>query len=83
MARKERVKAAAGADRLEGLLAAGDHAGARREAARLQADSGAGDEARARAAEALASLAPERAALALGALALVTAALILGWLLTG
>ncbi|MFT3915600.1 MAG: hypothetical protein QM704_16245 [Anaeromyxobacteraceae bacterium] len=82
MARKERVKAAAGVDRLEGLLAAGDHAGARREAARLQADAGAGEDARARAAGALASLAPERAALALGALSLLAAALIFGWLLT-
>lgn len=81
MARKERVKAGAGAGRLEGLLAVGDHRGARAEAARLAADPAATEEDRARAAEALRSLAPERGALVFGAGSVAVAIGIAAWLL--
>ncbi len=81
MARKERVRGARSGDRLEVLLDAGDHAAARAEARRVLADAATGGETRARASEALRSIAPERAAGVMGAIALVTAVAVGAWLL--
>jgi hypothetical protein len=78
MARKDR-RAQEGAERLRALLQAGDHRRARTVATALLGDPAAGDTARAEAASALASLAPEPGAVVAGALGLAVAVAIAAW----
>lgn len=78
MARKDR-RAHAGAGRLTALLQAGDHRRARAVATALLGDPGADAAARAEAAAALASLAPDRGAVVAGTLGLAAAVAIAAW----
>jgi DNA-binding LacI/PurR family transcriptional regulator len=80
MARKDKARGRAG--RLEALLAAGDHGGARAEARALLADPEASGEEREAAAHLLASLRPEPAALACAAVSVALAVALAAWTLT-
>jgi hypothetical protein len=71
MSRKERRTSRA--ERLQGLLAAGDHAAARAEARAVLADPAAVPEERRAAAAALSSLSPEPGAVAAGAIGVAAA----------
>jgi hypothetical protein len=61
------------AERIQGLVEAGDHGAARAEARAVLADPGAPERERAAAAEALASLAPDRGVVAAGAIGVAVA----------
>jgi hypothetical protein len=71
MSRKERRTSRA--ERLQGLLDAGDHAAARAEARAVLADQGAVPEERRAAAAALSSLSPEPGAVVAGAIGVAAA----------
>ncbi|HET8538236.1 MAG TPA: hypothetical protein VFL83_00045 [Anaeromyxobacter sp.] len=69
------------AERLQALLDAGDHGAGRAEARAILADPDAPERARAAAADALASLAPDRGVVAAGALGVAAAIAVAAWLL--
>jgi hypothetical protein len=78
MGRKERARSGR-IERLEALVRAGDHGGARAEARLVLANAEASEPERAAASRVLASLAPDRGVVAAGALGVAIAIAVLVW----